>query len=104
MRPKAEVIDEARRVLELGEKASIKEVRDAYRSLSKKWHPDRCKEKNKKVCHEKMKEINRAYKIIMKYIENYDYSFAEEKISEQSPQAFWEKRFGKDPSWGGGWE
>lgn len=103
MKLSAAEIDKARRILELGEKASLKEIRTAYRALIKKWHPDRCKEEDWEICHEKMKEINQAYKIILKYIEDYNYSFSEEKISEDNPQVFWEKRFGGDPSWGGEW-
>lgn len=104
MKLSAAEIDKARRVLDLGEKASLKEIKTAYRSLSKKWHPDRCREEDQKLCHEKMKEINRAYETIMKYVENYSYSFAGDKVSEEDPGAFWKKRFGGDPSWGGGWE
>lgn len=98
-----EEINKARTILELGEKATLKEIKAAFRSQTKKWHPDKCKKKDKKECHEKMKEINQAYKIIMKYIEDYNYSFSEDKVSEDSPEEHWRKRFGKDPTWGEGW-
>jgi DnaJ-class molecular chaperone len=104
MKPSAANIEKARSILELGEKATLKEISSAFRSLSKKWHPDMCKKKDKKECHEKMKEINWANKIIMKYVEGYNYSFTEEKVCEDSPEEHWKKRFGKDPHWGLGWE
>jgi len=97
-----EGIDNARKSLELGESATLLEIRSAYRSLSKEWHPDKCKNKDKKLCHEKMKEINRAYKSILKYIEDYRYSFAKEKIIEESPEERWKKQFSGDPLWGTG--
>jgi len=103
MKLSAAEIDRARRILELGEKASLKEIRAAYRVLSKKWHPDKCKKKDERECHEKMKEINKAYKTILHYIENYNYSFAEEKVLEDSPEERWKKQFGRDPTWGEGW-
>jgi len=88
-------IDKARRILELGEKATLDEIKKAYRRLSKKWHPDKCQEKDKELCHEKMKEINKAYKTIMKYVEGYRYSFQEEKVVEDSPEERWKKQFGE---------
>lgn len=104
MKPSAADIRNACRVLELGEKATLKEIKAAYRVLSKRWHPDKCRKKDKSICHEKMKEINRAYKTIMKYIDDYNYSFAEEKVSEENPEERWRKQFGRDPLWGPGWE
>ena len=39
-------IDEARKLLELGEEATMDEIKGAYRRLAFKYHPDRCKEKD----------------------------------------------------------
>jgi len=103
MKLSAADIDSARRILELGGKATFKEIKAAYRALTKKWHPDKCKKKDKTACHEKMKAINHANKIILKYIEEYNYSFAEEKVTEDNPEERWKKQFGKDPLWGPGW-
>ena len=97
-----EEIDKARKILDLGRDATIEEIKRAYHRLSKKWHPDKCREKDKELCHEKMKEINKAYKIIMKYIENYRYSFTEEKVTEENPEERWKAQFGSDPLWGKG--
>ena len=48
-----EKIDNARKLLGLGEEATIEEIKSAYKDLSLKYHPDRCKEKNKEKCEEK---------------------------------------------------
>lgn len=94
-------IDEARKTLGLGEKASLAEIKKAYRGLAKKWHPDKF-QNDKALGHEKMKELNRAYKIVMKYVESYRYDFTEKKIVEDDPMARWQEQFGDDPTWGTG--
>ena len=93
-------VEKAKEVLALGERASLTEIKKAYRNLSKKWHPDGCPKKRRYECHEKMKEINWAYKVISKYVEEYRYSFAEEDVVEASPEERWKKQFGGDPLWG----
>jgi len=100
--PPFEEINRARKTLGLGERAAQAEIKKAHRALAKKWHPDKCGEEDKERCHEEMKEINRAYKIIMKYIDNYRYDFIESKVSEDDAMARWKAQFGNDPSWGTG--
>ncbi len=75
-------IDEARKALKLGESASFSEIRDAYRKLSLKYHPDKCKDEKKKKCEEMFKKINHAHDILMKYCANYRFSFEEERVKE----------------------
>jgi len=77
-------IDEARRVLGLPEEASLLEIKDSYRKLSLKYHPDRCKDEEKRHCEEMFKKINRAYDLIMGYCAGYKYSFRKEDISEST--------------------
>lgn len=97
-----EEIDKARKVLKLAEKATLEEIKRSHRQLVQKWHPDKCKKKDQELCREKMEEINKAYKIILKYIENYHYSFAEEKVVEENPEERWKRQFFNDPLWGMG--
>lgn len=49
--------------------SSWDEVRDAYRTLIKKWHPDRFQQdsKDQKIAEEESMEITRAYKILADY-------------------------------------
>lgn len=96
-------INEARETLELSESATLDEIKSAFRCLSKRWHPDSCRQ-NKKLCHKKMKEINKAHKTLLKYIENYRYSFSREKVTEGSIEERWMKQYGSDPLWGLGWD
>ncbi|MDD4907613.1 MAG: DnaJ domain-containing protein [Candidatus Omnitrophica bacterium] len=75
-------IDEARKVLGLDEEASMEEIKDAYRNLALKYHPDRCKEKDKKHCEEMLKKVNYAKDTIGSYCANYRYSFKEKEVKK----------------------
>ncbi len=70
-------IDEARKLLGLDEEATLEEIKEACRNLSLKYHPDRCKDPDKKHCEEMFKKIGRAKDIILAYCTNYRYSFKE---------------------------
>jgi hypothetical protein len=70
-------IDKARKILELGESATIPEIKEAYRRMSMKYHPDKCKDKDKKKCEEKFKDINSANEVLIKYCLSYKFPFKE---------------------------
>ncbi|MDA3792983.1 MAG: DnaJ domain-containing protein [Elusimicrobia bacterium] len=94
-----ENIDKARRLLGLKSEATLSEIKSAYNKLSLKYHPDRCKEEDKKKCEEKFKEILKAYKTIQKYCEIHKFSFKEDKVEKVSPQEKYKnhmKRFYED--------
>lgn len=90
-----ERLDEARKRLELPEIASINQIKDKYREMSKKWHPDSCTE-DPKTCHEMQQQLNAAYETLMSYCNTYQYSFRSEDV-ERFPSAedFWWDRFGQ---------
>jgi len=94
-----EDIDKMRKILGLGETATLAEIKEAYRSLSLKYHPDKCADDDKQRCEEMFKKINRANRILMSYCASYRYSFAEEDVKEVTGEAFAEehaKRFYED--------
>ena len=68
-------IKKALKTLGLGDTASIAEIKDTYRKLSLKYHPDKCSKKNVKKCEEKFKEINNANEFLIEYCLNYRFSF-----------------------------
>lgn len=90
-------IDGARKILGLGESATLREIKKAYRDLSKKYHPDRCGKKKMKECDEKMKEINNAYKVLTRYCESYRYSFGREDVKDFYSKYM--KSFAEDWMW-----
>lgn len=97
-------IYEASKVLNLGEKATMSEIKESYRRLIKKWHPDKCKQ-NSDICKAKTEEIINAYRIILKYCHYQKYSFKKEDIISNLPiekqmDEDWKNRFGNDPLWG----
>lgn len=72
-----EQIDHARQVLELDDCASLEEIKNAYRRLAVRYHPDRCAKSRLALCEKKIREINHAKDILMAYCANYRYSFKE---------------------------
>jgi len=77
-------IDEARKILGLDQEATLEEIKEAFRKLSLKYHPDRCKDKDKKNCEEMIKKINQAKDILLNYCANYKYSFKEKDVKKQT--------------------
>jgi len=75
-------IDEARKILGLGESATLQEIKDAYRKLVLKYHPDRSKSTDKRHDTEMFRKITAAYDIVMAYCMNYQYSFKKEDVEE----------------------
>jgi curved DNA-binding protein CbpA len=97
---KYDEITEARKTLELSERASLDDIKENYRILLNKWHPDKCTEDHDH-CSEMTKKIIAAYKSIRAYCYQYKFSFAEKEIEHsESAEDWWLKRFGNDPLWG----
>ena len=92
-------ITEARKILGIPEKASIKFIRKKYNEELKKWHPDKCNE-NKQICEEKTKEIIKAGKILLEFCNNYLIDFSEKEVNQYiSGDELWKRKFGEDPLW-----
>lgn len=70
-------IEAARKLLGIGETASIEHIKSAYRAMAHQYHPDMQENKDDGV----MKEINHAYQLLMDVCKNYRYSFRKEDIS-----------------------
>ncbi|RLB37666.1 MAG: J domain-containing protein [Deltaproteobacteria bacterium] len=95
-------ITAARKLLGLPETATMASIKASYRTLLAKWHPDKCRE-GKELCHQMTQKVIWAYKTIVDYCSNYEYSFTEQSIKRHlSPEEWWIDRFGDDPLWGRG--
>lgn len=73
-------IDGARRLLGLGETATLKEIKAAYRRLAHLHHPDKHNGADAGET-ETMKKLNRVYKLLTDYCAEYRYSFQQEDIA-----------------------
>jgi len=87
-----EDIDKARRLLGLGEFASLKDTRRAYRKKAMLYHPDKSDGQNAQG-EEIMKSVNQAYKLVVGYCSQYEYSFKEEDISRAYPDDAYLRRY-----------
>jgi hypothetical protein len=95
-------ITDARRLLELPERATMAEIKTHYRKLMRYWHPDMCKETEQK-CREMTARISAAYSVIIEYCDHYRFSFSREAVRENLSEEEWMvERFDKDPVWGSG--
>ena len=79
-------IEEARKLLGLGEAATLKQIKTAYREMAHRYHPDKHNDSIGENSAETMKRINWAYKLLIDYCDNYKYSFREEDIAHTYPQ------------------
>ena len=77
-------INEARKVLGLEESATLGEIKDAYKRLTLRYHPDRCKDDRKKECEEIFKKLTHANDILMAYCAGYRYSFKEKDVKRNT--------------------
>jgi len=84
--PKKE-IENALDILSLPKLITKADIKKQYRYYARKYHPDRGGNAAK------MEEINHAYQLLMKYIEEFRYTFDEEEISRQFPGADHAQRF-----------
>ena len=78
-------IDEARRLLGLGEAATLKEIKSAYRRLASRYHPDKQSGSIHAESQEMMKRLNWAYKLLTEYCSHYKYTFREEDVARTYP-------------------
>jgi len=82
-----ETIEEALDVLELPKLVTKKDIQKQYRFLAKKYHPDVGGDTSD------MERLNAAYKLLMKYIEEFRYTFDEDEVNRQFPGVDHARRF-----------
>lgn len=73
-------IEWARKQLELPEVTDIADIRNAFHTLSMKYHPDRCEINDRKHCTEKFIQLKAAYDILLNYVSQYKISFKKEDV------------------------
>lgn len=86
-----EEIDKARKALGLSEAASLKEIKQAYRKMAFRYHPDRGE--TVPESGEMMKKLNRAYQFLMHYCARFRYTFREEDVARVYPEEAYLRRW-----------
>lgn len=84
---------DACKVLGVGERATLQEIKARYRRLAMESHPDVAAV----VTEGRIYAVNAAYRLIMCYIDAYRFSFAEEEFLVQNPVERLRRQFGTDP-------
>ncbi|GFO64066.1 J domain-containing protein [Geomonas paludis] len=84
-------------VFGLEERASLREIKNRHRELVKRHHPDL----GAPADSDEMRKVNAAYRVLLDYLADYRFSFAEEEFYEQNPDEQLRRQFFDDPLWGG---
>jgi hypothetical protein len=85
-------LEEARELLGLGQQASRKEIRAAYRRAARRWHPDRATAALETEYRDRMQQVNSAYQRIVQFIEDYRFELVEQAAPEDLLK-WWHNRF-----------
>ncbi|ADW19375.1 heat shock protein DnaJ domain protein [Desulfobulbus propionicus DSM 2032] len=98
-----QAIEQAAKVLGLGERATLAEIKRAYHRLSKVHHPDTAPGEQG---GEQMYRITAAYERLMHYCADYRFPLRREDAGSDErdiydPEDWWQARFGQDPVWSG---
>jgi len=83
-----EMIEYAKKILGLPNKASLNEIKETYHELAQKYHPDKQKDRDKNDYDSKMKELNKAYNILIEYCSNYKCSLDRKDFNKQFPSPY----------------
>jgi curved DNA-binding protein CbpA len=80
-------IETALNFMDIPPLSSIKDIKRQYKKLAKKYHPDVSGDSKM------MEKLNKSYKILMEYCENYKFTFDEYEIKKQYPSLFYKSKF-----------
>lgn len=81
-------LEDARKILGLRERASITEIKEAYRKASKRYHPDKCKSKDKEKCEKKFKQINAANQVLAEFCLSYKIPLTGKDMPNEPEKAY----------------
>lgn len=66
-------LQEALRILDLGERATLREIKRRHRELVKRHHPDSGAIGDPEI----IRRVNAAYRVLLEYVDGYRFLFAE---------------------------
>lgn len=82
-------LQKALRIMGLRERCTLKELKVRHRELVKRHHPDRAAGGDQ----EAIRDVNAAYRVLLDYVSEYRFSFAEEEFYEQNPDELLRRQF-----------
>ncbi|MBP1728980.1 MAG: heat shock protein DnaJ domain protein [Deltaproteobacteria bacterium] len=85
-------------ILGLSERSTHREIKTRYRQLVKRHHPDSGNAADPMT----IRQVNAAYRLLLDYVTEYRFSFAEEEFYEQNPEERLRQQFMETPLWGKG--
>jgi hypothetical protein len=94
-----QTIDEARQLLNLAERATMGEIKRAYRQMCKRHHPDLVGEESPADAAI-IRELTRGYDLLMRYCDQFRIPLVPDDRDNIDPEDWWMDRFGNDPLWG----
>jgi DnaJ-class molecular chaperone len=96
---KVSAILQAKQILNIGEKATLAEIKAKYKRLLRQWHPDKCQDQVE--AQKRTVKLNQAYEIIEDYCQKYLFSFIEADIKRNLPaEERYKLQFSSDAVWG----
>jgi DnaJ-class molecular chaperone len=85
-------------IMGLRERSTIREIKARHRELVKRYHPDAGNSHDPEM----IRKVNAAYRILLDYVAEYHFSFAEAEFYEQNPEEKIRMQFMDSPFWGKG--
>jgi hypothetical protein len=76
---------------------TIRRIKDRQRTMLKKHHPDVSANPDQ----EQIRKINAAARLIMDYVQSYQFSFSEAEFYRQNPEEQLRRQFAWDAIWSG---
>ncbi len=80
-------IEAALEELDLPKLITREDIKKRYRQLARKYHPDMS------GAEDRMESINRAYELLIHYVDAFRYRFDDEEISQQFPEGDHAQKF-----------
>ena len=89
-------LQDALLVLGLRGRSTHREIKIRHRELVKRYHPDTGNVDDPEI----IRKVNAAYRVLLDYIAEYRFSFAEDEFYEQNPEEQLRRQFMDVPLWG----
>ena len=85
-------------ILEINKNASKDEIKNSYKKLALKYHPDRNQDSNEKIkCEEKFKQISEAYEVLSDEQKKNNYDNGQNIIIQNNPFDIFSSTFNFNP-------